>query len=31
MRQRAQELGRRVRGEDGIGAAVSLLEACASG
>jgi hypothetical protein len=29
MRQRAQELGRRVRGEDGIGTAVALLEASA--
>jgi sterol 3beta-glucosyltransferase/vancomycin aglycone glucosyltransferase len=29
MRQRAKELGRRVRGEDGIGAAVALLEASA--
>jgi len=29
MRQRAHELGRRVRGEDGIGAAVALLEASA--
>jgi sterol 3beta-glucosyltransferase len=29
MRQRAQQLGRRVRGEDGIGAAVALIEASA--